>query len=147
MSPSSEPQSLRIERTFDAPADVVFDAWTSPEVLRRWWHAEHDWETPSAEVDLRVGGELRIVMRNPVDGAEHGGGGHFTDIDRPRRLAYTWTWDRNPAGLQHVEVEFHESGGRTTVVLTNGGIPGPEIGDYEDGWNDSFDNLMIALRT
>jgi uncharacterized protein YndB with AHSA1/START domain len=54
---------VRIERTFDAPAEAVFDAWTRPEVMRRWWHAGPDWETPEAEVDLRVGGKVRVVMR------------------------------------------------------------------------------------
>jgi len=38
-------KTLRMERTFQAPAQAVFDAWTSEEVIRRWWHAEHDWET------------------------------------------------------------------------------------------------------
>lgn len=50
---------LRIERTFDAPIDKVFEAWTSEDVLRRWLHAGSDWETPTAEVDLRVGGRIR----------------------------------------------------------------------------------------
>ena len=63
-------QVLRIERTFDAPADRVFDAWTSEEVLRRWLHGMRGWETPTAEVDLRVGGRIRIVMRDPADGDE-----------------------------------------------------------------------------
>ena len=63
---------LRIERTFEAPARAVFEAWTSPEVLRRWLHANPDWDTPVAEVDLRVGGAVRIVMRDPENGAEHG---------------------------------------------------------------------------
>ena len=58
--------TLRMERTFDAPAQAVFDAWTSEEVMRRWWHAEHDWETSEASVDLRVGGEVRVVMRDPL---------------------------------------------------------------------------------
>ena len=57
---------LRIERTFDAPADAVFEAWTSEEVLRRWLHAQPDWDTPIAEVDLRVGGSVRVVMRDPA---------------------------------------------------------------------------------
>jgi uncharacterized protein YndB with AHSA1/START domain len=56
---------LRLERTFNAPAQAVFDAWTSPEVLRRWWPAGPDWDTPVAEVDVRVGGKLRLVMRRP----------------------------------------------------------------------------------
>src|SRR3712207_9020712 len=53
------------------------------------------WETTEATVDLRVGGELRVVMRNPHEGAEYGGGGRYTEIDRPRRLAFTWIWDDN----------------------------------------------------
>ena len=56
--------TVRIERTFDAPVQKVFAAWTSEQVLQRWWHAMHDWETPSAELDLRVGGTIRIAMRD-----------------------------------------------------------------------------------
>ena len=121
MSQPPDPDVIRIERTFDAPAGIVFDAFTSPEVLRRWWHAEHNWETPFAEVDLQVGGALRIVMRDPARGIEYGGGGHFTVIDRPRRLAYTWAWDADDQGRsQHVEIEFYESGGSTTVNACGG---------------------------
>jgi uncharacterized protein YndB with AHSA1/START domain len=58
--------TLRMERTYQAPAQAVFDAWTSEEVIRRWFHAGHDWETTEAEVDLRVGGTVRVVMRNPT---------------------------------------------------------------------------------
>ena len=60
--------TLRMKRTYDAPAEKVFDAWTSEEVLRRWFHAERDWETSAAEVDLRVGGRVRVVMRDPDEG-------------------------------------------------------------------------------
>ena len=71
----SDAKTLRIERTFQAPAEAVFDAWTSEEVIRRWWHAEHGWETTEAEVDLRVGGAVRVVMRDPDEDVEYGGGG------------------------------------------------------------------------
>ena len=60
----TESTTLRMERTFRAPAQAVFDAWTSEEVIRRWWHAEHDWETTEADVDLRVGGTVPVVMRD-----------------------------------------------------------------------------------
>ena len=62
-------------------------------MLRRWWHAERGWETPEAEVDLRVGGAVRVVMRDPEKDAEYGGGGLYTEIDPPSRLAFTWLWD------------------------------------------------------
>ena len=61
-------ETLRIERTFQAPAQAVFDAWTSEEVMRRWFHGQPGWETPEAQVDLRVGGAVRVVMRDPRQG-------------------------------------------------------------------------------
>ena len=139
---------LRIERTFQAPARAVFDAWTSTEVLRRWWPAGPDWDTPVAEVDVRVGGRLRLVMRRP-DGQEFGGSGEYLEITPPERLAFTWTWDGQEAqeGLQLVEVEFkEEAGGTTTVVLTNRGLRDEESKrSHEEGWQASFDNLDRVL--
>lgn len=85
--------AIRIERTFAAPAVAVFEAWTSADLLRRWYPPGADWDTPVAEVDLRVGGLLRLVMRSP-DGEEFGGGGEYREISPPTRLVFTWAWDR-----------------------------------------------------
>jgi uncharacterized protein YndB with AHSA1/START domain len=142
---SDGPGVLRIERTFNAPARKVFEAWTSAEVLRRWWHAEHSWETTIAEVDVRVGGAIHLVMRNPADGSEYGGRGEFTILDPPRRLAFTWAWENEPSARQLVEVEFTDHGDRTTVVMTHTGLPDAETDDYRAGWQNSFDNLDVAL--
>ena len=56
----TDPTAIRIERTFAAPANEVFEAWTSAELLRRWYPPGADWDTPVAEVDLRIGGRLRL---------------------------------------------------------------------------------------
>lgn len=53
--------TLHMERTFEAPAQAVFDAWTSEEVIRRWWHAEHDWETTVAQLDFEEDDGLTTV--------------------------------------------------------------------------------------
>ena len=138
--------TLRIERTFQAPAEAVFDAFTTEEVMRRWWHAAHDWETSVAEVDLRLGGALRVVMRNPHDGAEYGGGGFYTEIDPPRRLAFTWLWDDNPT-RQLIEIDFEESGAATLVRFTHRDLWDEEaVRSHEQGWNLAFDNLDRALE-
>ena len=149
MTEPPEPStSLRIERTFDAPPDAVFDAWTSADVMKRWWHAERSWETPFAEVDLRIGGSIRVTMRDPADGTEHGGGGEYTAIDRPRRLAFTWTWDGDDESRrQLIEIEFVDHGEQTTVILTNRGVPDPEVADHRNGWENAFHNLAEALRS
>jgi uncharacterized protein YndB with AHSA1/START domain len=134
-----------MERTFDAPAQRVFDAWTSPEVLRRWWHAEHHWETTLAEVDLRVGGAVRVVMRDTDKDVEYGGGGQYLEIDRPRRLVFTWYWDGNDT-RQIIEVDFEEADGVTTVRFTHRDLWDEEaVRDHEDGWSKCFDNLDRAL--
>ena len=99
----------RIERTFNAPAEDVFDAWTSPEVMRRWLHCASDWETPAAEVDLRVGGQVRVVMRKP-DGTQAEARGEYTLIERPRRLVMTWTFNDDPSNEQLLELSFLSPG-------------------------------------
>jgi uncharacterized protein YndB with AHSA1/START domain len=142
----SDRTTLRIERTFAAPAQAVFDAWTSEEVLRRWFHAGHDWETTEAAVDLRVGGAVRVVMRDPHADAEYGGGGLYTEIDPPRRLAFTWLWD-DTTKRQLIELDFAEAGGVTTVRFTHSGLWDEEaVRSHESGWGTAFDNLDRALR-
>ena len=138
-------QVVRIERTFAASAEDVFAAWTSEEVIRRWFKPATGWQEPSAEVDLRVGGKIRVVMRNP-DGAPVGAGGEFTLIERPHRLSYTWTFDDDPSNRQMIEMEFTERDGATTVVFVNSDISGEERRDSQyDGWRTCFDEFARAL--
>jgi uncharacterized protein YndB with AHSA1/START domain len=141
----SADRTLHMQRTFSAPAEKVFDAWTSEEVMRRWWHAERDWETPEASVDLRVGGEVRVVMLEPDTGVEHGGGGRYTEIDRPHRLAFTWLWDGETTRTL-IEVNFQEADGVTTVRFTHSGLwDEATVRSHEGGWGRCFDNLERVL--
>ena len=136
---------VRIERTFAASAEDVFDAWTSPEVMRRWFHPAPDWDAPEAEVDLRVGGKVRVVMRKP-DGTQVEAQGEYTLIDRPRRLAMTWTFDDHPSNEQLIELSFSESEGLTTVLMVNSGISTDERRNAQDsGWRGCLDELERVL--
>jgi uncharacterized protein YndB with AHSA1/START domain len=136
---------VRIERTFPHPAEDVFDAWTSAEVMRRWFHCEPDWDTPEAEVDLRVGGAVRVLMRRP-DGTEAGGHGEYRLIDRPRRLVMAWRFDDEPSNEQLIELSFSESEGSTTVVLVNSGISSERRRDGQDwGWRGCLGELARLL--
>ena len=138
--------TVRVERTYAAPAQAVFDAWTNPEVMRRWWHAGADWETPEADVDLREGGTLRVVMRRP-DGREFGARGQYTVVDPPRRLAFAWTWDGDPGRRSLIEIEFAEHEGATTVVLTHSGLADEESSrSHRSGWDHVLDNLGRMLE-
>lgn len=132
---------VRIERTFAASAAAVFDAWTSPEIMRRWFHCAPNWGTPVAESDLRVGGRIRVVMRRP-DGSQAGAQGEYTLIERPHRLAMTWTFDDDPSNEQLIELSFSESEGSTTVLLVNSRISTDARRDGQDwGWRGCLDEL------
>jgi len=136
---------VRIERTFPAPAESVFDAWTSAEVMRRWFHAGPDWETPEADVDLRVGGSVRIVMRRP-DGTRAAAHGEYRVIDRPRRLVMVWTFDDLPSNTQLIELTFSESEGATTVRMINSGIVSEGRRQSQQlGWLECLSELERVL--
>ena len=138
---SRDADTVRIERTFAAPAERVFRAWTTEEVMRRWWQAEIGWETSAAEVDLRVGGDVRVVMRDPSRDVEYGGGGKYVEIDPPSRLAFTWLWDDDTRRTL-IEIDFEEHDGATTVRFTHSGLWDEEaVRSHEGGWGRILDRL------
>ena len=137
---------LRIERIFDAPAERVFEAWTNEDVLRRWLYGRANLETPIAEVDLRVGGRIRIVMRDPSGEQEAGATGEYKVVEPPHRLVFTWIWDDAPDHPQLIELEFSEREGRTTVRMINSGIHSDERWESQQtGWHFCYDNLERVL--
>jgi uncharacterized protein YndB with AHSA1/START domain len=143
----SDLTAVRVERTYRASAQAVFDAWTNPEVMRRWWHAgDEAWENTVAEADLRPGGRLRVAMRAP-DGARYGAAGEYTVVEPPHRLAFTWAWDDDASGTAtDIELRFTESWGVTTVVLTHAGLADGARAGHEDGWHQALANLARELE-
>ena len=134
---TTDTTSLRLERTFDASAGEVFDAWTNPEVLRRWWVVDPSWRTSQAEVDLRVGGAYRLAMEDPASGVNRIVCGEYREVARPRRLVYSWAWeeDGRTGHESTVTVEFRQEGEHTTVVLEHSDLDSQESRDrHVHGW-------------
>lgn len=141
-----EGATLRIERTFAAPPERVFAAWTEPAVLHRWFAAGPDWTSTEVDVDLRVGGRYRLTMCGP-DAVARTVVGEYLQVDPPHRLAYTWMWEQSdgPAvGVRTVvTVEFRAVGAGTSVVLTQSGFPSADLRDQHGvGWRACMDNLV-----
>ena len=137
-------RSLRIERVFDATPEEVFDAWTAPEVLRRWWTVDPGGRTPVAEVDLRVGGRYRLSMEQP-DGTRHTVAGEYREVIRPERLVYSWAWEQDGRLEDHVStvtVEFRGEGDRTKLVLEHIELASAESRDrHAEGWSACLEIL------
>jgi glutathione S-transferase len=135
---------------FAAAPEDVFDAWTTPAVLERWWAARSTWDSPGCDVDLRVGGRYVLRMRDDRTGDVHVVEGEFREIDRPRRLVYTWRWqgaDGPDEGRESlVTVEFHAAGDGTTVVLEQSGLPSQAARErHAAGWSGTFDSLARRI--
>jgi uncharacterized protein YndB with AHSA1/START domain len=137
--------TVRLERTYDAPAEAVFDAWTNPEVLRRWWKPNPGWDPAEAEVDLRVGGGYRLSMRNPETDEPLVVSGTYREIARPDRLVYSWAWEGTGpyAGREsEVAVTFQEDAGRTTVVIEHAGLLDTASREnHARGWNGVLESF------
>lgn len=111
-------REIVMSRVFDAPRNLVFDAWTKPELLERWLGVRGGWSMVVCEVDLRVGGAYRFVWRGP-DGAEMGMGGVYREIVAPERLVATESFDDPwyPGEALDTTV-LVEEGGKTTATTT-----------------------------
>jgi uncharacterized protein YndB with AHSA1/START domain len=106
-----------LAREFSAPRTLVFEAWTVPHLLRRWYGA-HGWTLVACDVDPRPGGAWRYVSRGP-DGAEMIQGGTYREFVPPERLVSTQTFGDPPEGAESlVTTTFDEAAGVTTVTLT-----------------------------
>jgi uncharacterized protein YndB with AHSA1/START domain len=112
---------ILITREFDAPRHLVFQAFTTPELVRRWWHAKRG-EVTVCEIDLRVGGKRRYVMV-ANDGSEVGFHGEYREIVPDERVVSTETYEGVPEGVSEEDgttvntATFTETDGRTTLTL------------------------------
>ena len=135
---------ILITRIFDAPAGLVFDAWTTPEVVKRWWAGDRG-EVTDAQIDLRIGGRWRWVM-TANGGFEVAFSGKYLEIDRPYRLVKTEVFEFVPDAEAVSTTTFDESDGATTMKIL-ARYPNKEYRDaaiasgMEGGFQTSFNQL------
>jgi uncharacterized protein YndB with AHSA1/START domain len=140
-------REVTISRLIAAPRDLVFKTWTDPAHLARWW-GPRGFSNPVCEVDARVGGELRIVMRGP-DGTDYPMRGVFREVVAPQRLVFTnfpVDADDRPLLDGHTTVTFADEGGKTrlTVVMRATAlapVAARMLEGMETGWTQSIDRL------
>lgn len=110
-------REIRVTRSFDAPAQVVFDFHTKPEHLQKWLLGPPGWSMPVCEVDLRVGGRYHHLWRSDESGREFGVQGVFRQISSPTLIVNSETMDGQPGEVLCTQL-FTESGDCTTFQIT-----------------------------
>lgn len=135
---------LQLTRVLPASPAVVFAAWTDPEAMKRWM-CPGAMTVPIAELDVRVGGRYRIVMRNPSGEFEHVG--EYREVDPPHRLAFTWISAGTDRQETLVTLDVRAQGEATELVLTHERFPHAESRDkHQGGWGAILDCLDEHLQ-
>ncbi|MET0576796.1 MAG: SRPBCC family protein [Mesorhizobium sp.] len=111
-------REIRMMRHFQAPRELVFDAWTVPALLKRWLHGPAGWKLAVCQIDLRVGGALRYIWVHD-DGRSMGMSGVYREIVRPGRIVATQLFDEDWTGGEAIDtVVLTEQAGRTLLTQT-----------------------------
>jgi uncharacterized protein YndB with AHSA1/START domain len=146
--PTMTEQTIVIERELDAPRELVWQVWTDPDEVTKWWGPEH-FTTPreKIEFDLKPGGVCRLTMVGP-EGEEYPSDGHFGVVEPPERLSFGEKITEHPMiESGDTLIEFIDlGGGRTKVVVTSRIIAAPEMTEMSTlGWNSQLDKLVALL--
>ena len=152
-------QDLIITRSFEAPRERVWQAWTEPEQVKCWWGPK-DFTAPSCTIDLRAGGRYLNCMRSP-DGQDYWSTGVYHEIVEPERLVCSDSFadaEGNVVPASHydmgsefplelkITVTFENVAGETLMTLRHEGFPEDTIEMCAEGWNQSFDKLAECLK-
>jgi uncharacterized protein YndB with AHSA1/START domain len=140
-------REVRLTRVFDAPRQMVWDAFTKPELMKRWF-GPRGWSLVECTIDLRVGGGWRFILQGP-EGQKMGMRGAYREIKEPERSVHVETFDDYP-GESIVTAVFTETGGKTTMEATVA-YASKEVRDaviqsgMEHGAAESYDKLAELL--
>ena len=144
-------EQILIEREFDAPRELVYEAFTTPELVKRWWHANRG-EVTLVEIDLQVGGRWRYVMVTP-DGTEVGFHGQYQDVVPDQRLVSTEVYEGLPEGVSEEDAAtlntttFVEADGRTTLtILVQAKSKASRDAIIESGMEDGLQDALQLLE-
>jgi uncharacterized protein YndB with AHSA1/START domain len=136
--------TLIVRKTIRASPERLFDAWTRPDELKKWWGPQSV-TCIAAAVDLTVGGGYRIANQLP-NGDVVWITGEFEVIEPPKRLVYSWRLGTGTGPSERVSVTFEPRGANTEVTVTHERIPSIPVRDvHEQGWFGCLDGLAVFL--
>lgn len=139
---------LRMTRRFEAPPEKVYDAWIDPAFTRLWLFTSPDSEANDTAIDARVGGKWRMTDRR--DGVDYTAEGEYLELDRPRRIVFTFAMPQFSPNSDTITAEFAPEGTGCVMTFTQSGVdiadelaalPDGEVGGSEFGWNLMFKGL------
>jgi uncharacterized protein YndB with AHSA1/START domain len=135
--------TVQVSRRFDASAERVFDAWLDPATAGKWLFATEKGQMVRVEIDQRVGGSFSIVDRRDGEDVEHTG--EYLEIDRPRRLVFTFRVPKYSQVSTRVSIDIVPLASGCELTLTHEGMLPEYVSGSQSGWRMILDALAGAL--
>jgi uncharacterized protein YndB with AHSA1/START domain len=137
--------SLTIVRRIKVPPAKIYDAWTRPDLIVRWFGPDAG-PVLSAKIDLRVGGCFRVVFQT-LDGETHDCSGEYREVEADRKLIFTWQWASTPERQSLVNIQLRPIPEGTELTFTHSQFFDEAARDrHTFGWNGSFNKLEAMLE-
>ncbi len=143
----AEKPSLTLTRSYPVAPEKVWQAWTDPQTLKKWWGPGPGEPVSLAELDLRVGGRFRIVFGG-ADGSAHECAGVYQEVVPNRKLVFTWCWPNStPDRVSVVTIVFKGVGGKTELTFKHEQLFDEKArDDHQRGWTGLLDKLERFLQ-
>lgn len=154
-TPSALPSAVQVKRTFAAPREKVFEAWTNPKMMAKWFPRGTTQMPPTKilEADVRASGKYRVDVECPVETdirqkRVYNMQGTYREVRPPEKLVFTWWWPEADFAPSLVTVDFRALGESnfTEVTLTHELLPEKEREEHRQGWIGCFDMLEKTLK-
>jgi uncharacterized protein YndB with AHSA1/START domain len=140
---TEEKFTVQVTHRYKSSAERVFDAWLNPEITIKWMFATETGTMVRADVDARVGGRFNFTDRRDGEDVEHIG--EYLEIDRPRRLVFTFGVPKYSNEMSRVTVEIEPLPDGSELKLTNEGIPQEYRADTQRGWTTLLGRLETIV--
>ena len=133
-----------IESTFNVPIEKVWNAWTEPSEIRKWFGSDPNGKVLSANTDVRIGGSFEITFEDS-NGTLHTCSGVYKYVEPYKKLSFTWRWKSEPNIESLVTVLLHAENAITLMRFEHANVGYASAHNYEQGWESTFGKLQKAI--
>ena len=136
--------SVKIEMSFNATIEEVWNAWTDPQLVLKWFGSDPNGEGINAQMDVRPGGSYKITFKDS-DGTEHTCMGKYLTIENPKRLSFTWEWENEPGVESLLTILLSLRNNVTHMLFEHINVGSASAHNYLVGWKATFLKLNRIL--
>jgi len=142
---NSPGKSVGIEWHFKSSPEMIWKAWTDPQMLKQWFGSDPKGKVLNVSLDIRVGGYFEVTFMDS-DGTGHTCFGNYTGIRTPSVLKFTWSWKSEPGQISFVTVKLKSEPKGTLMKFEHANVDTVSAHNYEAGWRSTFKKLDCLLE-